>query len=275
MSLSPGPDERASARLADLTWPEVKAAAADDTPVVLPVGATEQHGPHLPLATDALLAERLGVEVAAGLGLLVAPPIAYGYRSRPLSGGGEGFPGTISLSGRTLMALVEDVLSGLVASGFHRLILLNWHFENSNFIYEAAWLAHERVRNPDVRVIVIEAAFSELSPAVMDALFADEFPGWDAEHAAVLETSLMLHLYPTLVHFERAIDDGAALRPGYDVIPIPAELVPQSGTLWKATRASAAKGELAWGEIVRRVHDALAFELTRSASTSPARKPPP
>lgn len=251
-------------RLDELTWPEIQAAAQRDTPVVLPVGSTEQHGYHLPLCTDVVLPESLARDAAMRLGLLVAPPIAYGYRSRPLSGGGEGFPGTISLSGRTLMALIEDVLVGLAASGLGRVVLLNWHYENSNFVYEAAWCAHQRAR--ELQVMVIEAAFSELSPEVMQALFADEFPGWDVEHAAVLETSLMAHLRPELVLMDRAVDDEARRHPPYDVVPVPADFVPASGTLWKATRASAEKGALAWDEIVSRTTAAIAGELDLAGS---------
>jgi creatinine amidohydrolase len=247
--------------LAELTWPEVDAAAQRGAAVILPVGATEQHGYHLPLCTDATLAERLALEVAAALDLLVAPPVAYGYRSRPLSGGGEGFPGTVSLSARSLMAVVEDVLTGLAASGFRRLVVLNWHYENSNFVYEAAWLAQQRLGGQDLRIMVIEAAFSELSPQVMEVLFGDEFPGWDVEHAAVLETSLMLHLRPDLVLLDRAVDDEAERHPPYDVVPTPADFVPRSGTLWKATRASAEKGALAWPEIAGRVTRAVGDEL--------------
>ncbi len=250
-----------SRHLADLTWPEVRDRAAAGTAVVVPVGSTEQHGYHLPLCTDVVLPEQLAVALAQSLDLLVAPPIAYGYRSRPLSGGGEGFPGTISVSGRTLMSVLEDVLAGLVRSGFSRLVVLNWHYENSNFVYEAAWLAHERVRHDALRIMVVEAAFSELSEQVMEILFAGEFPGWDVEHAAVLETSLMLHLRPDLVRFDRAVDDAAARHPSYDVVPPPRDFIPESGALWNATRASPEKGAAAWPEIVSRVRDAVAGEL--------------
>ena len=248
-------------RLDDITWPEVQAAAEQGRAVIVPVGATEQHGYHLPLCVDAVLSESLAREVAERHGLLVAPPVTYGYRSRPLSGGGEGFPGTISLSGRTLMAVVEDVLVGLAASGFRNLVLLNWHYENSNFIYEAGWLAHEHAGHADLRIMVVEAAFSELSPEVMQLLFEDEFAGWDVEHAAILETSLMLHLRPDLVRFDRAVDDQARRHPAYDVIPPPADFVPDSGTLWKATLASPEKGAAAWAEIRSRVASAIGDEF--------------
>lgn len=120
--------------------------------------------------------------------------------------------------------------------------------------------------------MVIEAAFSELSPQVMEILFGDEFPGWDVEHAAVLETSLMLHLRPELVRFDLAVDDEAVRHPSYDVVPPPADFVPESGTLWKATRASAAKGAAAWPEIVQRVRHAVGFELGLLIQ-EPARRP--
>jgi creatinine amidohydrolase len=247
-------------RLEEMTWPEVRDAVARGAGVILPVGATEQHGHHLPLATDAILPTELGLAVAEPLDLLVAPAIQYGYRSRPLSGGGEGFPGTVSLRARTLMALVEDVLSQLMRHGFRRIVVLNWHYENQNFVYEAAWLAKERDR-ADSRVMVCELPFSDLSQATMELLFPEGFPGWDVEHASIMETSLMQHLRPDLVLFDRAVDDEAERHPWWDVVPTPDAFVPASGTLWKATQASADKGERAWGEIVDGLRAAIELEL--------------
>jgi creatinine amidohydrolase len=255
--------------LAEMTWPEVKAAVDRGAGVVLPIGATEQHGYHLALSTDVVLPSELALAVSEPLDLLVAPPVAYGYRSRPLSGGGQGFVGTVSVSARTLMALVEDVVVELIRNGFRRIVLLNWHFENANFIYEAAWLAHERAGVPDARIMVVEAAFAELSAPVMAELFGDEFPGWDVEHAAVLETSLMLHLRPEQVLFDRAVDDEARRHPFYDVVPTPADFVPASGTLWKATRASSSKGRSAWAEITANLRAAIADELPPAADAPP------
>jgi creatinine amidohydrolase len=246
--------------LAEMTWPEVRAAIERDAGVLLPVGSTEQHGYHLPLATDAILPTELGCAVAEPLDLVVAPAIDYGYRSRPLSGGGEGFPGTVSLRAQTLMALVEDVLGQLMRHGFRRIVLLNWHYENTNFVYEAAWLAKERTGG-DARVMVCELPFAHLSPETMQTLFPDGFPGWDVEHASIMETSLMLHLRPDLVHFDRAVDDAAERHPWWDVVPPPDAFVPASGTLWKATQASAEKGELAWKEIVAGLRAAIELEL--------------
>jgi creatinine amidohydrolase len=249
---------------AELTWPEVAEAVERGAGVIVPIGSTEQHGPHLALSVDAVLPTELGLAVAEKHDLLVAPAVHFGYRSRPLSGGGQGFPGTISVRAQTLIMTVEDVLRELLRHGFRRLMLLNWHFENQNFVYESAWLALDDGQRRDASVMVVEQPFSQLSDETMQLLFGDEFPGWDVEHAAIMETSLMLHLRPELVLFDRAVDDEAARHPFYDVVPIPDEFVPRSGTLWKATQASAEKGERAWAEIVAGLDAAVAADLPRN-----------
>lgn len=252
-------------RFDQLTWPEVRDAAERGAGVVVPVGSTEQHGHHLPLCTDVVLPTELALAVADKHDLLVAPAVHFGYRSRPLSGGGQGFAGTISLRAQTLMMTAEDVLRELLRQGFRRLMLLNWHWENQNFIYESAWLALDEGRRADARVMVVEAPFEKLSDETMALMFPDGFPGWDVEHAAIMETSLMLHLAPDLVLFDRAVDDEARRHPFYDVVPIPDDFVPASGSLWKATQATAEKGARAWGEIVAGLDAALAIDLPATA----------
>lgn len=253
-------DVQRSRLMADMTWPEVAAAIERSAGALLPVGSTEQHGYHLPLATDAILPTELALAVAEPLDFLVAPAVAYGYKSRPLSGGGQGFVGTTSLRATTLMALVEDVVRELVRQGFRRIVVLNWHMENQNFVYEAAYLALEH-HNAATRILVAELAFEDLSPETMQLLFPEGFPGWDVEHASILETSLMLHLHPELVLFNRAVDDAAKRHPWYDVLPAPEDFVPASGTLWKATQASTDKGRAAWDEIVAQMREAIATEF--------------
>lgn len=255
-------------RYAHLTWPEVRDAQRAGAGVIIPVGATEQHGPHLPLAVDALIAEEIALAVAPQTGMLVAPTICYGNRSRPLAGGGEGFPGTLSLGAHAFMDHLIDVLKALARNGFERLVILNWHYENTNFLYEAAYLAREASASRDLRIMVIEGAFGELSEPTMDLLFADEFPGWEVEHAAILETSLLLHRRPELVLMDRAVDDASIRRTSYDVVPPPADFVTGSGVLWKATQATVAKGEAAWNDIIDRLTDAISAELGEKRETA-------
>jgi creatinine amidohydrolase len=251
-------------RLAELTWPEVEQAIARGAGVILPIGATEQHGLHMPLATDALLAADLADAVAEATDCLVAPAVAYGYRSRPQSGGGQLFVGTTSVSGETLTCLLRDVVREFLRHGFRRIVLLNWHMENQNFIYEGAWLAMEG--RTDAGCMVVEAPFADLSPQAMELLFDGDFPGWPAEHAGIMETSLMLHLHPDLVHMERAVDDRIPRPVPYDVLPIRQDHFSRSGSLWKTSPASAAKGRVVWDEIVPPLIAGILKELPRASA---------
>jgi creatinine amidohydrolase len=242
-------DEREQ-RLEYMAWPRVHDAIADDALVILPVGAIEQHGPNLPIDTDAYLAMALAVAGARGRQAVVAPPIIYGCRSRPQSGGGERFPGTLSLDGITFIQMASDVLDGLMRHGFRRLLVFSWHMENQGFVYEAA--ARSARAYPDAKLVVMEEPFDSLSPEAMHTLFPAGFPGWPVEHAGVLETSLMLFLRPNVVGSDPRPGDKLVAVP-YDILPEQPVSVEESGVLWSASGASAESGELAFSEIVTKL----------------------
>jgi creatinine amidohydrolase len=220
----------------EMTWPEVKEAAAANLPVVLAIGSTEQHGPHLPLNTDCLLPVGVALEVARRLPLVVAPPVRFGARSRALSGGGETFPGTLSLRGTTFIATLHEVLAGLARSGFKRLCVQNWHYENAGFLWEACDLAS--AEHPQVRIVLLENPMPTFSEQELRELFPKGFPGWDVEHASIMETSMLQVMHPQLVHKDRIADDEAARHPSWDVIPAPPEFIPRSGVLWHPSESS-------------------------------------
>jgi creatinine amidohydrolase len=241
----------------NLTWEEVRDAAAGGLPAVISIGSTEQHGPHLPLATDCLIPVGIALQAAEQVPLVVAPPIRFGARSRALSGGGETFPGTLSIRGNTLVETLKDVLVALRRSGFHHLCVQNWHYENAGFLWEACDLAVERA--PDARVLLIEDPWPAFSEAELAELFPGGFPGWDVEHASIMETSMMLALHPGLVHTDRIVDDEAERHPSWDVVPAPPEFVPRSGVLWHPSVATA--------ELGRRFLDAAAGRLAEALQT--------
>jgi len=245
--------------LGDMTWPEVARAVEQNIPVVVGVGACEQHGPHLPLSTDSLLPVAIAERASQQLPLLVAPPAMYGAYSRALSGGGETFPGTVSLRGTTLLSFLTDVLSGLAKSGFRQIVVQNWHLENAGYLWEACTLASERY--PQARFLLLENPFPEFTPAQMETIFPDGFTGWAAEHASVVETSMMLATWPHLVRWDLVVDDAAERQPTWDVIPAPAEFIPKSGVLARASRASAEIGELLMEATVGRLVDAIRTEF--------------
>jgi creatinine amidohydrolase len=260
----------------EMTWPEVRDAAAAGAVALWSVGSTEQHGPHLPLGVDHIIPFELSRRIGERLHVVIAPPQPFGFRSRPLSGGGQGFPGTTSLRAETLIAVVRDVVGELARSGFTRIAVVNWHGENVNLLYEGVELAREAGWLGDARVALIERVLSAFTEAETAFLFDDApagFPGWAAEHAAIVETSLMLALRPQLVRRELIADDRSERRPFYDIIPTPTEHVAASGVLAEASRASAAKGERLTSMIVERLTGALVEGLDAPLTTSAADTP--
>ncbi len=247
--------------MADMTWEEVREAAAEGFAVLLPVGSTEQHGPHLPLATDVLIPLAVARGVAERTPTLVAPPIAYGYQSKPLSGGGQSFPGTASLRGSTFVSMLREILGELVRSGFRNLVLQNWHYENAGFTYEAADLAVRDAGDTGVRVVVIDNPLALVDQAEVQSFFPGDFPGYDVEHAAVIETSLMLALHPELVRRDRIADDRSERHPPYDMIPAPRDTIPASGVLYRATLAREETGHRIYEMLVEGVAAAVELEL--------------
>jgi creatinine amidohydrolase len=243
----------------EMTWPEAQEAARAGKPAVIAIGSTEQHGPHLPLNTDVVLPVAVALEAAKQVDLVVAPPIRFGAMSRALSGGGETFPGTLSLRGSTLIQVIQEVLGGLARTGFRKICVQNWHYENAGFLWEACDLTSAKY--PDARFLIVENPFPELTPAQLKEIFPKGFPGWDVEHASIIETSLMLAIRPELVHQDRIADDQAKRHPTWDVVPAPPEFIPKSGVLWHPTEASAAIGQLVLELCAGRLAEALRTEF--------------
>lgn len=245
--------------LDEMTWEEIRDAAGRGTPVVVAVGATEQHGPHLPVCTDWVIPEALERAAAQRIPLVVGPPLRLGAKSRPLSGGGEHFPGTISLRAATLIEVLAQTLGGLVRSGFTRLVVHNWHLENAGHLWEACDLVHERY--PEATMLLIEDPFPALTDADLEEIFPNGFPGWRSEHASVVETSLMQVVRPDLVRFDRIIDDHGERAPAWDVIPYPPAFTTSSGVLSRATDANEETGRLLFERAVGHLVDAVTTEF--------------
>lgn len=235
----------------ELTWPEVQEAVEGGFGIMIPAGAVEQHGYHLPLATDFLIPTELCLAIAEKTDMLVAPPVAYGTNSRPQSGGGQGFVGTTSIGGITFIHQVEELIREFIRHGFKKVVLFNWHMENSNFLYEAAFRATERGTRSDIKVLIMETPFDSFDEETMEFLYPDGFPGWGVEHAAMFETAILLHIAPELVMMDRAVDDGPKQCTFYDVLPIEDRFTTKSGSLWKATLATKEKGERIWKELLK------------------------
>jgi len=220
-----------------MTW-EQYGQEVDRRIIILPVGSLEQHGPHLPLSTDVVISRGLALMVAEELEAMVLPPIVYGYKSQ---GGGQLFPGTTSLDGTTLIDLTLDILRETYRHGGRRFLVLNGHYENVAFLTEAAELLLRGAT--DARVVIL-SWWDQVSDEMVDELFAEAgFPGWDVEHAALAETSLVQYLAPELVREDKIADDQSERGPTYSIFPPPDDIIPKSGVYYRATCASREKGE--------------------------------
>lgn len=209
-------------KLADLTWPDV-----DARPLVLvPVGSIEQHGPHLPLDTDATIAVAVAEAVARKLGdsTVVAPPLSYGS-----SGEHQGFAGTSSVGTEVLRLTVIELVRSMSAWA-GRIVFVNAHGGN----------------------------VAALSKAVFQMLAEQHAVGWVPcatesvdLHAGITETSLMLHLRPDSVRLEQA--EPGETRPLADIMPLlmagGVGAVSPNGVLGDPTGASAEMGERVLAEM--------------------------
>jgi creatinine amidohydrolase len=181
-----------------MTWNEAQAALDDHRLLIIPIGAIVQHGLHLPLFTDAIVAFELARRVARRHGSVVAPAMCYAARSSPRNGGGgRTFPGSTGVRGQTLIDVVQDVTSEFFHSGFRRVAYLNAHHENSQLVSAALTEVVEPYRGTCKAIMV--NWWEEIRPEDIELIFGEYSPGWEAEHAGGVETSLMEEFRPELV----------------------------------------------------------------------------
>jgi creatinine amidohydrolase len=179
---------------ADMTAPEIGRAAGRGDVVLLPVGAVEQHGPHLPVDTDIRLAVVTAEEVARRCEhALVAPPVWWG-----LSGYHRGFPGLLTLRPATFTALLEDLCTSLLDQGFRKIVLVVGHGSNKPIVQLVVSELMQTRGVPIMQVNYLNLGAAAFARGRRSPLGGDF-------HAGELETALMLHVAPDLVHRELAV----------------------------------------------------------------------
>jgi len=179
--------------LGEMTNLEVEAFLKTHHTVIIPTGATEQHGPHAPLLTDVLIPQEVARRVAPQIGAVVAPPINYA-----LSYPHVGFTGLVHIRIPTFMAMIEDLCAAFSNVGFKRIIFLNGHYDNTFAIAYACANAAEKLKK-DVKAFPINY-WDALTPAEVA-----EFSGLkNGMHANAAETSAILAINPALVDREKA-----------------------------------------------------------------------
>lgn len=173
--------------LQEMTWTDVRDYLKTSDMVIIPLGSSEQHGPHLPLGTDYYEAVGMSKLISARTGVVVAPVILAGYSVYH-----SGFPGTLSLKPATMEQVLFETAKMLIKYGFRRFMFFNYHGGNnivqSNIIH--------RINHTTQAVAV---AIGHGGPVQKEE--KGEFFDW---HAGIGETSIMLYLKPELVKMERA-----------------------------------------------------------------------
>lgn len=184
----------------DLTWPEVNKAVEQKKVVLLPIGSTEQHGPHLPLDVDNLIATSVCLEAGrrAPDKILVAPAISYGYNIHALD-----YPGTMHVGHEHLLGYCLDVCKSFAFHGFKRIVIVNGHGGNSAVL---ELVSRRAILETDALV----TSFMWLSllgkdPSFIPSVRESVFPGGSG-HACEIETSLYLHLAGEKVQMGKAKD---------------------------------------------------------------------
>ena len=232
-------------QLDQMSWPEVRAelSAGRDT-VVMAFGATEQHGPHMPLATDALIGDHLAQLVGERLNAFVAPTVRVGCSEHHLA-----FPGTLSVSEKTFHALVADLVRSLASGGFRRLVLLPTHGGNFRPLADALQ------RLGPVDGVEIHALTDLTALLAIAQVGADEHGVPLSEgglHAGEWETSMLEAIHPGLVHPERG-EAGYTGDPEAAIGAIFADgvhAIASNGVIGDPTQASAEHGQRYWDKVL-------------------------
>lgn len=238
--------------LAEMTWQECRDAIRETDLAIIPVGAQEQHGPHLPLGTDNIHATLAAEQAALECGVLVAPAVPVGISANHLD-----FAGTMTLQPQTLIQVLIEYCQSLISHGFRRFVFINGHGGNCATL--------------DVAVQTLQTLFSGV-------IFCHAFAGRLKQkghhcledqykyHADEGETSRMIYKTPHLVHMDRIIDEvpvsNSGLYPfsheqkakfdGYAGLPRTIEAT-KSGVFGTPSLASKEKGEI----LEQAIHDGL------------------
>ncbi|RLG38751.1 MAG: creatininase family protein [Candidatus Alkanophagales archaeon] len=213
-----------------MTWDEVEAVLKTTRTVIIPCGSTEEHGYHLPLATDTIIAYELARRVAAEVRAVVTPPLSYGVHRSTLP-----FPGTLGVSVETVRRLLLEVCESLYSHGFRNFVFLPGHL-GAMQLAAIELAAHEfSARHEDAHVAIINIAVIVSKGRAELGLEDDQ-----DMHAGEVETSIMLY-FGQPVRTERAVCEHPEMPEGV-VVKNPREFL-NSGVMGDATKATREKGE--------------------------------
>jgi creatinine amidohydrolase len=218
---------------ARLTSPEADAAVVRMPACLVPFGSIEEHGPHLPLETDNLLASEVCRRVCERTGAILMPTMPYGqlWSTYP-------YPGSLTISIDTLIAFTIDLVKSLRDRGFRLVLLHSGHVGNLVGLREAMRRCHTEV--PEVKCVLIDRLAAALAK-VDDVLTTPRSHPYYM-HSCEIETSMVLEISPGQVHMDRAVREYPVYPYDFEATPTRWDVVTKSGILGDATAATREKG---------------------------------
>ncbi|MGB0370746.1 MAG: creatininase family protein [Opitutales bacterium] len=243
--------ETSNSQWSIMTWPEIlDTINSGCDAAILPLGATEQHGPHLGTGMDSVIAEKLCAAVAERTGVPMLPTLTYGCSI----GHSHRWPGTLALSPATFIAVLTDIGDWLYKAGVRRLFMINCHVGNAAAVRCA--LDTLRCRYDDMMI----AAFNDgdLTPEIQ-AIFASDGADW---HANASETSLMLSHAPEMVRPELLDTSDDPDRTEDCVFAHPVNRTSTNGVTGRPSEASEEAGHKLFELLVETLTDKIKKGLT-------------
>ncbi|GEO25202.1 creatinine amidohydrolase [Alicyclobacillus acidoterrestris] len=223
----------------NLTWPEFVKARETTNVAILPIGAIEEHGPHLPLNTDNVAADAFSRLVCERTGAFLLPTMPFGQVWSL-----KRFPGSLTISNDTLKAIVRELSDSLQTQGIKGLVLISGHLGNMAALKEAAREVHESLQFPVMYLFYPD--LKDASKSLMEAPTSHP----SIVHADELETSILLSLQPGIVKMDRAVKEYPDYPIDFDVVPTFWDEVNKSGVFGDATLASKEKGDAIMKHVV-------------------------
>jgi creatinine amidohydrolase len=258
-----------------LTWTEIQSMPdKENTVIIQPLGAIEQHGPHLPLIVDAAISEAVAgkalAKLDANIPAYALPTLYYGKSNEHCH-----FPGTIALSAQTLLAVICEMADSIYRAGFRKLVLLNAHGGQPQVMEIAARDIHQKYQDFSIFPLFVwrvpNIAAQLLTPKELEL----------GIHAGDAETSLLLSILPEQVKMDRAVCEYPQGLPTDSLLSMEGNLpfawltgeLTVSGVLGDATAATKEKGDMlleslsdAW---VKVIEDVCKFQQPNLQSSSP------
>ena len=231
-----------------LTSPDVKEMSKKGLVAILPIGSIEIHGPHMPVGTDTMVVYSIAKMAAEKEEAVVLPPLYYAHVSES-----KHFPGTISLTAKTLLSLLEEICDEISRNGFKKILIVNGHGGNIHIL--RIFLKEVLNKRKDY---VLYALIGPMSP-VMD-IINEMFKGRRVGHACELETSIGLYLFEDLIKMENVKQEAAV-----GSLPLPKEI--ETSVNWQAyalqvylgdpRKATKEKGKIIVDKLVEFLADAI------------------